>query len=139
MKEPHFFQQIRENAVFAGDHPGMLIFRHTNGHEIMSKPESRRKFLGAAATTVAVLGTPAILTARRTGPTRRDETVIGKDDYKFKVNHQWAQLPDKYHWPDQWQDGVFVHPHDACFDPEGNVFVAEWVQTGRVTKLTRLV
>ena len=40
--------------------------------------------------------------------------------------------------PKQWQAGEFVHPHDACFDQEGNLFVAEWVQTGRVTKLTRL-
>jgi hypothetical protein len=39
--------------------------------------------------------------------------------------------------PDQWKDGEFVHPHDACFDAEGNIFVAEWVVTGRVTKLTR--
>jgi hypothetical protein len=34
-----------------------------------------------------------------------------------------------------WQDGKFVHPHDACFDNEGNIFVAEWVATGRITKL----
>ena len=40
--------------------------------------------------------------------------------------------------PDQWLDGQFVHPHDACFDAEGNIFVAEWVSTGRVTKLTRV-
>lgn len=38
--------------------------------------------------------------------------------------------------PDQWLDGQFVHPHDACFDGEGNIFVAEWVATGRVSKLT---
>lgn len=37
-----------------------------------------------------------------------------------------------------WNDGRFVHPHDACFDKEGNIFVAEWVHTGRVTKMTRL-
>lgn len=37
----------------------------------------------------------------------------------------------------RWQDGKFVHPHDACFDAEGNIFVAEWVATGRITKLTR--
>lgn len=37
-----------------------------------------------------------------------------------------------------WNDGKFVHPHDACFDSEGNIYVAEWVHTGRVTKLTRL-
>jgi hypothetical protein len=38
----------------------------------------------------------------------------------------------------QWQDGRFVHPHDACFDADGNIFVAEWVATGRITKLKRL-
>lgn len=39
---------------------------------------------------------------------------------------------------DQWQSGKFVHPHDACFDKDGNIFVAEWVVTGRVTKLVRV-
>lgn len=38
----------------------------------------------------------------------------------------------------KWNPGKFVHPHDACFDPHGNIFVAEWVATGRVSKLTRL-
>lgn len=36
------------------------------------------------------------------------------------------------------QPGRFVHPHDACFDADGNIFVAEWVATGRVTKLQRM-
>jgi hypothetical protein len=40
--------------------------------------------------------------------------------------------------PQSWKPGKFVHPHDACFDPDGNIFVAEWVATGRVTKLLRL-
>lgn len=38
----------------------------------------------------------------------------------------------------KWVPGKFVHPHDACFDAAGNIFVAEWVQSGRVSKLTRL-
>ena len=38
----------------------------------------------------------------------------------------------------RWQQGRFVHPHDACFDLEGNIYVAEWVSTGRITKLTRV-
>jgi hypothetical protein len=37
----------------------------------------------------------------------------------------------------QWLPGKFVHPHDACFDADGNIYVAEWVQRGRVTRLTR--
>lgn len=34
-----------------------------------------------------------------------------------------------------WQPGKFIHPHDACFDNAGNIFVVEWVPTGRVTFL----
>jgi hypothetical protein len=37
--------------------------------------------------------------------------------------------------PDRWPAGKFIHPHDACFDKDGNIFVAEWVQTGRVSFL----
>jgi hypothetical protein len=40
--------------------------------------------------------------------------------------------------PEEWQAGKFVHPHDACFDRDGNIFVVEWVATGRVTKLRRV-
>lgn len=40
--------------------------------------------------------------------------------------------------PAQWQTGRFVHPHDACFSAQGDIFVAEWVGTGRVSKLKRL-
>lgn len=34
--------------------------------------------------------------------------------------------------------GKFVAPHGACFDHEGNIFVVEWVEVGRVTKLRKL-
>ena len=40
--------------------------------------------------------------------------------------------------PSRWKAGKFVHPHDACFDREGNIFVAEWVATGRVSFMKRL-
>lgn len=40
--------------------------------------------------------------------------------------------------PAEWQAGRFIHPHDACYDQDGNIFVVEWVPTGRVTKLARL-
>ena len=40
--------------------------------------------------------------------------------------------------PETWQDGRFIHPHDACFDRDGNIFVVEWVSTGRVTKLRKV-
>ena len=39
----------------------------------------------------------------------------------------------------KWQSGKFVHPHDACFAADGSIFVAEWVGTGRISKLKKLV
>jgi DNA-binding beta-propeller fold protein YncE len=40
--------------------------------------------------------------------------------------------------PKEWAPGKFVHPHDACFDKDGNIFVAEWVSTGRITLLKKV-
>jgi hypothetical protein len=34
--------------------------------------------------------------------------------------------------------GQFICPHGACFDREGNIFVVEWVEVGRVTKLRKV-
>lgn len=39
---------------------------------------------------------------------------------------------------ERWVSGKFLHPHDACFDPAGNIYVAEWVHGGRVTKLRKV-
>lgn len=39
---------------------------------------------------------------------------------------------------DKWPAGKFVHPHDAAFDEHGNLFVAEWVVGGRLTKLRKV-
>ncbi len=36
---------------------------------------------------------------------------------------------------DAFTPGKFVCPHGACFDHRGNIFVVEWVEVGRVTKL----
>jgi hypothetical protein len=40
--------------------------------------------------------------------------------------------------PEACEPGKFIHPHDACFDRDGNIFVVEWVQTGRVSFLKKL-
>ncbi|MGO9256889.1 MAG: hypothetical protein ACLQU1_11380 [Bryobacteraceae bacterium] len=39
---------------------------------------------------------------------------------------------------DHFTPGKFVCPHGACFDHEGNIFVVEWVEVGRVTKLRKV-
>jgi len=39
---------------------------------------------------------------------------------------------------DHFTPGKFVCPHSACFDHTGNIFVVEWVEVGRVSKLRRV-
>jgi len=58
-------------------------------------------------------------------------------------DEEWRQkaLADEFKMRGQrerWQPGKFIHPHDACFDKDGNIFVAEWVKTGRITKLRKV-
>ena len=58
-----------------------------------------------------------------------------------------AELGDN--GPDSWKAlrtgpregfpvGKFVCPHGATFDRAGNIFVVEWVEIGRVTKLRKV-
>jgi hypothetical protein len=39
---------------------------------------------------------------------------------------------------DQWKDGAFMAPHGAAWDKDGNLYVEDWNELGRVTKLARV-
>ena len=39
---------------------------------------------------------------------------------------------------DNFIPGQFICPHGAAFDHDGNIFVVEWVEVGRVTKLRKM-
>jgi len=39
---------------------------------------------------------------------------------------------------DQWLDGQFIAPHGVSFDKQGNIYVEEWMQVGRLVKLKRV-
>ena len=39
---------------------------------------------------------------------------------------------------DKFIPGQFICPHGACFDHDGNIYVVEWVEVGRVTKLRKV-
>lgn len=61
-----------------------------------------------------------------------------------RQNRLIAHLGDGGHYQgirdqarEAFKDGKFVAPHGACFDHEGNIFVVEWVEVGRITKLRR--
>jgi hypothetical protein len=68
------------------------------------------------------------------GPDNQPVAHLGSDVERITADGKKAIRQDE----SQWLDGKFVHPHDACFDREGNIFVAEWVATGRVTKLKKV-
>ena len=40
--------------------------------------------------------------------------------------------------PADWVDGEFIAPHGIAWDGDGNLYVSEWMATGRVVKLARL-
>ncbi len=58
-------------------------------------------------------------------------TTLGADDSKT-----WGTLRKEPR--DKFIPGKFICPHGACFDRDGNIFVVEWVEVGRVTKLRRV-
>ncbi|AMV37750.1 twin-arginine translocation signal domain-containing protein [Planctomyces sp. SH-PL62] len=72
-------------------------------------------------------------------------TLMGRDDKVLThlgYDPEWTrQVLDGFKirsQPDRWPAGKFIHPHDACFDRDGNILVAEWVATGRVSFLKRV-
>ncbi len=56
---------------------------------------------------------------------------LGEDD-----SGTWGKLRREPR--EKFVPGKFVCPHSACFDKDGNIFVVEWVEVGRVTKLQRI-
>lgn len=68
-------------------------------------------------------------------------TVFDKD---WKVIAHLGDNPNQAQWANngvpkaEWQDGVFIAPHGAAWDADGNLYVMDWVAAGRISKLRRL-
>ncbi|TWU04851.1 NHL repeat-containing protein [Stieleria varia] len=69
----------------------------------------------------------------------KDNEIVAKlghdDEWEKRVMDRKQNLRGKR---PEWVAGLFVHPHDACFDRDGNIFVSEYVAGGRVTKLRKV-
>lgn len=68
----------------------------------------------------------------------RDNRIVarlGEDPQWQKTVSETRQIRAQR---DQWRPGRFIHPHDAAFDRDGNIIVAEWVVGGRISRLRRL-
>jgi hypothetical protein len=80
------------------------------------------------------------LSARVTLLDKEDKVIVhlGEDpEWRAAVTKDGNKLRSSTNATD-WVPGKFLHPHDACFDNAGNILVAEWVNTGRMTKLRKL-
>lgn len=59
------------------------------------------------------------------------------DDEAWRKTVMAPGMKPRQH-PEDCPPGKFLHPHDACFDAAGNIFVCEWVATGRISKLRKV-
>ncbi|MBD2865951.1 MAG: repeat-containing protein [Paenibacillus sp.] len=59
-------------------------------------------------------------------------THLGEDQQAYK-RKDWPNLEKSYYRPDK-----FSSPHGVCIDSRGNLYVAEWIIDGRITKLVRV-
>jgi hypothetical protein len=68
-------------------------------------------------------------------------TLMGQDNQIIEHlgdSNPPANFPLRTQTRDKFVPGEFICPHGACFDHEGNIFVVEWVEVGRVTKLRKV-
>jgi len=68
-------------------------------------------------------------------------TLLGRDNRVIAhlgedASNTWGELRKQPR--EKSVPGKFICPHGACFDREGNIFVVEWAEVVRVTKLRRL-
>ena len=80
------------------------------------------------------------LSARVTLLDRNDKVIVhlGEDPaWREQVLNDGMKLR-RSETGEGWVSGKFLHPHDACFDANGNILVAEWVHTGRITMLKKV-
>jgi hypothetical protein len=148
---------------FGGDGPGEGTFNTPHGIWIDDRNPASPKLVvtdrahdtlqifdldGRYETTITGFGLPANIDKRGDlllVPELRARVSILDKDYKtiVELGNDVARIVEDKGFAirgdeKQWQDGKFVHPHDACFDNQGNIYVAEWVGSGRITKLKKL-
>lgn len=69
-------------------------------------------------------------------------TILGPDDLPVCHLGDDPGVWERPGWPnvprEQRVPGKFVAPHAACVDSHGDLYVVEWIEDGRLTKLRRL-
>jgi len=121
-----------------GDQPVILVADRSNNRlqEFSLEGEHRRFYYGFDLPChFHIRGKDMVipdLAARVTVVDEKNEVVthLGQGP----ANYRELRLKARNEFP----VGQFVCPHGASFDREGNIFVGEWVEIGRLTKLCQL-
>lgn len=106
----HFTLDGRHLGFTTEGMPAPCHFHVRKGKVVVPDLDARVTILGENNEVVAVLGADDARSARALRARTRDAFVPGK----------------------------FICPHGACFDRNGNIYVVEWVEVGRVTKLRKV-
>jgi hypothetical protein len=69
-------------------------------------------------------------------------SIIGEDDAVITHLGENPEVQKAEGYPnlphEQRKSGLFISPHDAMWDSQGNIYVVEWINDGRVTKLRKI-
>jgi hypothetical protein len=116
-----------------GQKPGRLHAFNLGGehHSVRPTPVRSPRHFDRRGDLVVIPDLDAVVTLLD-----REDKVIAQLGDGFTTMKEVRTLRTKPR--DQFTPGKFVCPHDAAFDPAGNIYVAEWVDVGRVTKLEKL-
>ena len=121
--EPELYVADRGNgrlAVFSIDGK----FRRSIAHPQLSMPSGMYQY-GPDLYVADLHGKVVVLNAQD-----QVAAVLGETpDVQSRPN--WPNTPDKL------EAGKYSSPHSIAIDTHGDVYVAEWISTGRVTKLIR--
>jgi len=73
---------------------------------------TRRSFLATSAAASACFAAPTFIRAE--DKSRDPENIVGSGEHRFRIIHDWAQLPEPFHWQTT---------HNVAVDNEGLLYV----------------
>ena len=125
-----------------GPEPELYIADRTNGRVVVCDMDGgHKKVFGEDFLTTpsgfAIDGEYMVVTELRGRLTIVDEnddlvTYLGENPGVEEID-DWPNIDRGLHEP-----GKFVAPHGMCTDAKGNIYVAEWLKGGRITRLEEI-